>query len=158
VNETVKSLLILVVAIALGALGQFFLKKGMEHGPRLSGLSPELIQMVFTPTVLLGFGMFGLSSLLYLVVLSREDVSYVYPMVALNYVFVTILAWRFLGEIVPPQRLLGLAIILTGVVVFAFTKVPEEDPSQGGRGMRQVEATTNPTPGAVPPTPEEQTP
>lgn len=157
-NETVKSFLILVVAIALGALGQLFLKKGMEGGPRLSGLSLELIQMVFTPTVLLGFGMFGLSSLLYLVVLSREDVSYVYPMVALNYVFVTILAWRFLGEIVPPQRLLGLAIILTGVVVFAFTKVPEVDSSQGLREMGKVEATPNPTPGTVPPPPEERTP
>jgi hypothetical protein len=57
-------------------------------------------------------------------VLSREDLSYAYPFVALNYIFVTILAWRFLSEKVPPVRIAGLAVIFLGVLIFSFGRAP----------------------------------
>ncbi len=111
-------LVVLLGAILLGAAGQICLKFG------LADLGAKSLFVVITAMfrnwfVLGGFLAYGASSLLYLFVLSRLDVSYAYPMVALNYIFVTILAWLILKESVPAVRILGLAIILVGVMVFA---------------------------------------
>ncbi len=76
--------------------------------------------------VLAGFVAYGVSSLMYLFVLSRLDVSYAYPFVAINYVFVTFLAWLVLKETVPTLRLVGLAIICMGVLVLSASyKAPQ---------------------------------
>ena len=122
-------LAVLLGAILLGAAGQICLKYG------LADLEAKPLFVVVTAMfrnwfVLGGFLAYGASSLLYLFVLSRLDVSYAYPMVALNYIFVTILAWLILKESVPVVRILGLAIIFVGVIVFA-TAYRGSDTGQG---------------------------
>lgn len=132
----VKSLCILILAIALGAVGNTLLKKGMSSGEPLEGLSRQLFLRMLQPMALAGLIVFGLSSMLYCLVLSREDLSYAYPFVALNYIFVTLLAWRFLGEKVPPLRIAGLAIIFLGVLVFSLGRTsprPEASPAMEAR-------------------------
>ena len=119
-----KSLFILILAIALGAVGNILLKKGMSEGQPLEGFSLQLVLRMLQPLALGGLIIFGFSSMLYSLVLSREDLSYAYPFVALNYIFVTILAWRFLGEQVPPLRIVGLSVIFLGVLIFSFGRPP----------------------------------
>jgi drug/metabolite transporter (DMT)-like permease len=117
------ALILLVVAILLGAAGQISLKTGLN----LLGDKPSplvVLRSILTPYVFLGFVCYGLSSLLYLVAISRLDLSYAYPMVALSYVIVTFLSWRYLGETVPLLRVGGLAIICAGVVVVALSYRP----------------------------------
>ena len=111
-------LALLIVAILLGATGQIALKTGLN----LLGESPSalvVLRSILTPWVFGGFACYGLSSLLYLVAISRLQLSYAYPMVALSYVIVTVLSWRFLGETVPLARAAGLAVICVGVLIVA---------------------------------------
>jgi drug/metabolite transporter (DMT)-like permease len=112
-------LAVLLGAILLGAVGQVCLKSGLLVLGERAPLFEVFTAMFRNWLVLGGFVAYGVSSLLWLFVLSRLPLSYAYPMVALNYVFVTILAWLVLSEVVPPRRILGLAIIFVGVVVFA---------------------------------------
>jgi drug/metabolite transporter (DMT)-like permease len=51
--------------------------------------------------------------------LSRTDVTIAYPMLSLGYVVAAIGAWLFLGEVVSPQRLLAIAVIMVGVALLA---------------------------------------
>ena len=105
---------ILVVAIMLGAAGQIALKTGLNQ----LGAKPSpvvVLKSIFTPMIFAGFACYGLSSILYLLALSRLELSYAYPMVALSYVVVTFLSWRLLGEPVPVIRAAGLAVICLGV-------------------------------------------
>jgi len=51
--------------------------------------------------------------------LSRTDVTIAYPMLSLGYVAAALGAWLFLGEVVPPQRLVALGVIILGVVLLA---------------------------------------
>lgn len=115
------ALIVLIVAILLGAVGQVALKTGIN----LLGVKPSpvvVLSSIFTQwQVTAGFVCYGLSSLLYLVALSRLDLSYAYPMVAISYVLVTFLSWRFLGEPVPMMRALSLAVICLGVIGVAFS-------------------------------------
>lgn len=112
---------ILVLAICLGALGQILLKSGLSQIGDRPGVGRVLATIFTNFRVFGGFFCYGVSSLFYLVALSRLPLSYAYPMIALSYVIVTYLAWQLLGERVPLLRIGGLAIILVGVVVVALS-------------------------------------
>ncbi len=119
------ALAVLLMAIMLGAAGQICLKFGLG---KLGSQTPFVVvtAMFRNWHVLAGFVAYGVSSLMYLFVLSRLDVSYAYPFVAINYVFVTFLAWLVLKETVPTLRLVGLAIICMGVLVLSVSyKAPQ---------------------------------
>jgi len=115
------ALALLLAALVLGSTGQVL----MKHGLRQLGEKPPVmvvLKSMFTNLpVFGGYVCYALSSLLYLVAVSRLDLSYAYPMVALSYVLVTIFAWRFFGETVPTLRAAGLALIIVGVVVVALS-------------------------------------
>ena len=118
------ALTVLVVAILLGAVGQIALISGIN----LLGEKPPptvVLKSIFTQwQVTAGFVCYGLSSLLYLIALSRLPLSYAYPMVALSYVVVRFLSWRFLGETIPMMRAAGLAVVCLGVIIVALSYKP----------------------------------
>jgi multidrug transporter EmrE-like cation transporter len=133
------ALLILVVAISLGAVGQIALKTGINAlGEKPAPLT--VLRSIFTQwQVTVGFLCYGVSSLIYLIALSRLPVSYAYPMVALSYVIVSFLSWRLLHETIPLTRGLGLTLICLGVIVVALSH-------SGHAGAAPL-----PPPAAVPP-------
>ncbi|MEK7514039.1 MAG: EamA family transporter [Patescibacteria group bacterium] len=107
---------LIFIPIILAAVGQLILKIGMNKVGAFN------LWKTFThPTVLLGLFFYGASLILWLMVLSKEKLSFVYPLVAFSYV-VTVLASRFiLGEEVPGLRWLGLAFIIAGIMIIAKT-------------------------------------
>ncbi len=118
---------ILLVALLLGATGQLSMKIGMERFTAHHGDIASLVQLLramLQVGVMFGLGCFVLSSMLYLLLLSRLDMSLLYPMVAMNYVFVTILARVVLNEHVSALRVTGLAVIIAGVVVMSMSGQP----------------------------------
>ncbi len=130
------ALAILLVAIALGAVGQIFLKSGVslvkqkyadQMGTSLAAVADDvpggyiLKSFITTPLILIGFLCYGVSSMFYLVSLSKLDLSYAYPLIALSYVIVAVLSWKFLGEDLPPLRLVGLAVVLIGVALLGVS-------------------------------------
>ena len=125
------ALAILFVALCLGSLGQILLKSGInmlgEH-PTL----PVLLRSIFTNIrVFGGFACYALSSLFYIVALSRLPLSFVYPLIALTYVIVAGLAWSLLHEHISGLRVAGLAVIMAGVVVMALTYYGSPPPGEG---------------------------
>lgn len=112
----------LLVAVALGAVGQILLKVGMDTVSDSASAVGKLIQAFQCGKVITGFLCYGVSSLLWLLVIQRVDLSYAYPMIALSYVAVVFLSWKFLGEHVPGLRLGGLALIAIGVVLVGIAK------------------------------------
>jgi len=120
-RKMVLALLVLLLAIALGAAGQILLKAGVNQlGVRPAPLL--VLRSIFTNGMVFGgFFCYAVSSLFYIVALSRLPLSYAYPLIALSYVMVTFLAWWLLHEQVPASRLAALAVILAGVVILAFT-------------------------------------
>jgi drug/metabolite transporter (DMT)-like permease len=119
---------ILLIAIALGAAGQIFLKVGVNTlGDKPPPL--QIIKSIVTvPAVFLGFFCYATSSLFYLVALSKLDLSYAYPMIALSYVAVVLLSWQYLGENVSALRIAGLAVIIVGVVLVGLSAPRSEAP------------------------------
>ncbi len=120
------SLLLVLTSSLLGVCGQILLKMGMEHMGTLdlSSLAAAIrtfTQVFTTPGVLFGLGCYGVSSIIWLVVLSRLDVSLAYPLLALNFVLVPLFAWLILGEQVPSWRWVGIGCVLVGVTIVSST-------------------------------------
>lgn len=112
------------MSVGLAVTGQIFLKQGASAEGPITGLNKALWVTLFKPLVLLGIFCYGLSSISWLVVLSRTELSFAYPMVALGYVLVFFLSWWFFGEQVTWVRITGLFLICFGVVLVAITKPP----------------------------------
>jgi uncharacterized membrane protein len=100
--------------IIIAALGQIILKTGMNQVGKFS-----LLKTFTNPIVLLGLCFYFGSAVLWLMVLSKEKLSFVYPLVAFSYVLTVTLSKFILKEPVPPLRWLGLAIIIVGILVVA---------------------------------------
>jgi drug/metabolite transporter (DMT)-like permease len=71
--------------------------------------------------ILAGLACYAVSLVVWIIGLSRTDVTIAYPMLSLGYVVSAFGAWMFLGEVVSMQRLLAIAVIMVGVGLLART-------------------------------------
>ena len=56
---------------------------------------------------------------MWILALSRVDVTIAYPMLSLGYVVTALAAWVFLGEVLSLSRVLGIRIVILGVFILA---------------------------------------
>lgn len=112
----VQPFALLLGAVALGVTGQFLMKSGMNQVGAIDRLAlSTLLRMLSNPFVLLGFASYGISSICYLMALSRLDLSVAYPTAGLGYVLVLLISAIVLREPVSPIRWLGVLLIFAGV-------------------------------------------
>lgn len=113
------TLLIAFVAILLLVGGQTLLKVGLNDvgGVSLFAGDPigSLLSLFRTPWVILGFVCYGVSSILWLDVLSKLDFSLAFPMVSLTYVFQLLIGRFIFHEMVGLDRVVGVLLILSGL-------------------------------------------
>ncbi len=117
----VASLSLVAVSVALGSAGQILLKAGATHWEGRSVVD-TLVPALGDPLVLAGLAAYAVSSVLWLLVLSRVDLSVAYPLAATSYVLV-VAAGAFSGEHVPPLRWLGVLLIVLGVSAIGVSEV-----------------------------------
>ena len=79
------------------------------------------VKVVSQPPILAGLACYAVSLVMWIIGLSRTDVTIAYPMLSLGYVVSALGAWMFLGEIVSAQRLLAIGVIMVGVALLART-------------------------------------
>jgi multidrug transporter EmrE-like cation transporter len=120
---TPSTLLFLLAGILLNAGAQLLLKAGVARvgpiGIDISTIVPTFGRVFVQAPVVAGLGCYVLSVVLWLVALSRVEVSVAYPMLSLGYVVNAVAAWSLFGESLGPARWAGIALILLGVFVVA---------------------------------------
>jgi drug/metabolite transporter (DMT)-like permease len=117
----------ILLSVGLAAIAQLALKHGMNRvtddlAPATFSLNgASLRSLVGEPFVWAGLFLFGLSALVWLVVLSRASLSFAYPFAALTYVLILVFDRFALEESVPPLRWAGVALIATGIFLVSRT-------------------------------------
>lgn len=91
------------------SIGQLFLKKSSMI------VSTNFIDKLMNIHFIIGIITYGLSTLLWIVILGRIKISVAYPIMSLSYVFVMIGSKVFFGEVIKNNQILGMALILIGV-------------------------------------------
>ena len=112
-----RSFILVVCCTVIGAAAQILIKKGTG----LLGENPTMVDialaMVLNPWLLTGFSMYGVSMVLLVLALRHGELSLLYPVFALTYVWVTILSVLILHESMNTFKLAGIAIIVGGIAV-----------------------------------------
>lgn len=120
-----NSLACILVSGLVGVAGQLIIKQGLSaEGPiafQLESVIGVIARLAFNPLVLLGLGVYSCGTFLWLVALSRVELSYAYPFASLNYVFVLVASWWVLGEQPSVMRVVGVALICMGVLIVSRT-------------------------------------
>jgi multidrug transporter EmrE-like cation transporter len=126
-RSMIATFLLGLVAIMLLSAGQTALKAGLNAigGVSLSDGPMGFLKLFQTPWVIVGFACYGLSSILWLDVLSKLDFSLAFPMVGLTYVFTLLIGRFFFGETVGWERMLGVSLILCGVFFLIRSGTPK---------------------------------
>jgi multidrug transporter EmrE-like cation transporter len=108
----------LVISCLFAAAGQVTWRLGMKSVGTFESYDLNTLFHVFTNwQVDLGLILYGLSTLFWLSALSKKDLSYVYPFVAGTYLLVLALSYFVLKENFGIERVIGAALVLTGLVI-----------------------------------------
>ena len=109
------NMLLIFTSIIMGAVGQILLKVGANKLGNIHVDIGSLLSILKNGYVLCGLILFGGSFLLWLKILTKNDLSYVYPMVSISYIII-ILASKFLfNEPFTTNKMIGITAIVAGV-------------------------------------------
>jgi multidrug transporter EmrE-like cation transporter len=116
----------IISGVILNACAQLLLKAGTNAlggaiHLTMSNWFETFIKVVTQAPILGGLACYGISLVVWIIGLSRTDVTIAYPMLSLGYVVSAFGAWMFLGEAVSPQRLVAIGVIVIGMVLLART-------------------------------------
>jgi len=116
---------LILAGVLLNALAQLTLKQGMRSIGHFSFSIENLLKMAFTiafnPFVLAGLGCYVISVVIWLLVLSRVEVSYAYPLLSIGYVVTAMAGWLLFNEAMDLTRWSGIAVICCGVWLITRT-------------------------------------
>lgn len=104
----------LAINIIFLAIGQILWKLGMS---KMNGFN--IVSIILNPYIIIGAIIYGLATLLWLYILSKEELSLVYPLQSITYVLGTILAIFIFRENVSLLRWIGIVTIIVGATLVA---------------------------------------
>ncbi|AMP09697.1 small Multidrug Resistance family protein [Collimonas arenae] len=111
----------ILAGVCLNAVAQLLLKAG-TNAIGVIHLTPQNwfatgIKLATQLPILGGLTCYVISVGVWIIGLSRVDVTIAYPMLSMGYIISAVGAWYFLGEAISAQRLLAIGIIIVGVVL-----------------------------------------
>ncbi|MCU0974304.1 MAG: SMR family transporter [Burkholderiales bacterium] len=114
---------LVMTGVLLNAAAQLLLKAGTNSvgtfAFSLGNAVPVGWKLATEPHILGGLACYVVSVVVWIMALSRVEVSIAYPMLSVGYVVNAIAAWYLFGEAVSATRLVGIGIIILGVYVVA---------------------------------------
>ncbi len=116
---------LILMGVLLNASAQLLLKEGMNRIGHFAfswtNAWPVGMQIASNPFVLSGLCCYVFSVVFWLLVLSRTDVSYAYPLASIGYIVTAFAAKLLLHETLSTQRIIAIAIIMLGVFLLTRT-------------------------------------
>ncbi|MDR5750580.1 MULTISPECIES: SMR family transporter [Caballeronia] len=117
------SFICIIIGVLLNAGAQLLLKAGVNAVGHFEFSRANIVPVGFKIAtqwpIIGGLTCYVFSVAVWIIGLSRVDVSVAYPMLSLGYVVNAFAAWYLFGEVLSVQRLIGIGIILIGVAVLA---------------------------------------
>jgi drug/metabolite transporter (DMT)-like permease len=111
-------------AILLASAAHLVIKLGLVTAGRTlssaTGLD-RITQTLCQPEVVGGLAIYGLGTVLWISAVARRNISFLYPLTALNYVIVSVGGKIWFGETISPARWTGIAIVVVGVALLQLS-------------------------------------
>ena len=126
-----KILVILIAGLVCEAIGVVFLSKGLKQVGEFSQVNAAEIWRVVkagvsNSNILIGVALEAAFFVALLILLSRSDVSFIWPLTAMGFVLTTLTAKFMLNEQIPPMRWVGVLLIMLGAGLITWTEKAKE--------------------------------
>jgi multidrug transporter EmrE-like cation transporter len=115
----------ILISVILNVFGQMSLKLGSkvlatnQGGFGFVHLWQVVVKVMSNWHILGGFVLYGLSSIFWLIALSKSDLSYAYPFLSLGYILVIFFSYFLLHEPLSIYRIAGVTCIIIGLLIIA---------------------------------------
>jgi multidrug transporter EmrE-like cation transporter len=120
---TLGTFALILTGVLLNAGAQLLLKAGVQPLGAISvgwdTVLPTALRVLAQWPIIAGLACYVVSVGVWIVGLSRVEVSLAYPMLSLGYVVNALAAWWLFGEALGPMRWAGMMLILAGVLVMS---------------------------------------
>jgi drug/metabolite transporter (DMT)-like permease len=137
-----KFLAILLVGLVFESAGVVLLKKGMTQVGEVKAINAAEIARVVRASmtnsqILLGVFFEALFFAALLILMSKSDISFLWPLTALSFVFATFAAILFLDERVSAIRWAGVLFIVIGAAFISYSEhvKPKHPPLNSATGL-----------------------
>ncbi len=120
-----KNMIMIVLTVCLNTAGQFMMKAGVNKIGQIGfhNMFGSFLKVVSSWFVIGGFISYAVSAVLWIIILSRAELSWAFPMVSLSYVLTALIAPYLLNETFSIQRFVGILVIVAGVFLVSRTYV-----------------------------------
>ena len=109
-----ESIVLVFLSAFLGSFGAVFLKSGASR------LHRDLRTVFFNWRLALGVAVYLFSSYFFVLGVRKGELSVLYPMISLGYLWTLLWSKLFFKEPLTRQKLMGLALIIVGVTILNF--------------------------------------
>jgi multidrug transporter EmrE-like cation transporter len=103
------SIILVIVLTVIGSFGSLFLKLGSKT------FSFNPVKLLKNYKLIIGFLLYGIAVPLFIIALKGGELSVLYPLVSLSYIWISIISIKFLGEKMNVLKWTGIAMIILGV-------------------------------------------
>ena len=110
-HTPLSSIVFILVSSFVGSFGAVFLKLGAEH------MTGGLARLISNYWLAIGIGLYLVSSIFYIMGVAQGELTVLYPMVSLGYIWAMVWARLFFKEPFTMAKIGGLAMIVVGVAL-----------------------------------------
>jgi drug/metabolite transporter (DMT)-like permease len=125
-----KSLVMVFGCTILGAAAQILIKSGLKLLPQSARFFELIMAGLMNWQLMAGLCLYGCSTILLVLALRYGELSMLYPVIALTYVWVAMLSLFFFHESINIFKAAGLVLIVGGVCVLGFSQQKHSVPVQ----------------------------
>jgi multidrug transporter EmrE-like cation transporter len=111
-----RSFMLVFCCTLVGAAAQMFIKTGANNLAQ-PGFIGAVLGMLTNPMLFTGYALYGFNTLLLAVALKDSELSLLYPVIALTYVWVSILSVGLLHESMNVFKFAGISAIVFGIAI-----------------------------------------
>jgi multidrug transporter EmrE-like cation transporter len=84
-----------------------------------SNVLPIGVRLATEPHIIGAIACYALSVVIWILALSRVQVSIAYPLLSMGYVVNAVAAWWFFNESINPAKVVGISVIILGVIIIS---------------------------------------
>jgi uncharacterized membrane protein len=99
-----------VLVSIIGTIAAVFVKRGSKT------FSFNPLKLIRNYKLIFGFFLYGVSSILFILALRGGELSILFPLLSLGYIWIGFVSIKFLGERMTTLKWVGITFILAGVI------------------------------------------
>lgn len=107
-----RSVILISVCTIISAAAQILMKTGVSH---ISQLNP--LALATNLPLVAGYALYGIFCMMMILALRQGELSLIYPIISLAYVWVAVLSHFIFHDTLNPAKVLGIATVMGGVAM-----------------------------------------